>query len=133
MDAALRQMRILHIAFLVSTVLYVVIGEQIPSRGETIRQDFYWSLAMLAFLCAASALVIRSKIAGAVESELRLQPSQAALLTRWRMGQILGIVLAEAAVLFGLVIRILGGTFAQTVVLYAIGIAALLLMVPRRL
>jgi len=143
-DAAFRMVRILHFAMISASVLYVLVGEMIApdgfigeARGGIVRSEEPAAMLANVFLffgisLAFAAVILRQKLTASAQEALLRSPGNTAILGRWRMAHIVAFALAEAVVLFGLVLRILGATLQQAAVLYAVGIVALLLVAPRR-
>jgi hypothetical protein len=132
MDAALRVTRIIHLSLFVAAVMYVFLAEQVRMQGAPLGNEIFWIIASMALVSSVAALIVRNKISGAAESGLRLQADDVLLISRWRMGYIIALALAESAVLYGFVVRVTGGTAAQAGLLYACGLAVMLMLTPRR-
>jgi hypothetical protein len=136
MDAALRVVRIIHRAMLASAVLYVFVGELVAadSSGRSQVDSMLVNVSLiLAITLALAAIGLRQKLTASTQEMLLRSPGDAATLGRWRAAHVVAFALAEAVVLFGLVLRIMGATLTQAATLYAMGIIALLLISPRRL
>jgi hypothetical protein len=145
-DAALRVVRIIHLAMLASAVLYVLVGEIVGPKGfigeftdltsgdpVPLDESVIWNgFVVLGVALAFVAIVLRQKLTSAAQETLLRSPGDAAALGRWRMAHIIAFALAESVVLFGLVLRILGAPLTQAAILYAIGIVALLVLSPRK-
>ena len=142
MDAAFRVLRILHIAMLAASVLYVVVGEVVRGAvdgataiaGPPVPADptLVNILLVLGVGLAFAAILLRQKLLASAQEVLLRSPGDIAAVGRWRVAHIVAFALAEAVVLFGLVLRIMGVPLTTAAILYAIGIVTLLMVVPRR-
>jgi F0F1-type ATP synthase membrane subunit c/vacuolar-type H+-ATPase subunit K len=146
LEAALRLVRIIHFAMLAASVLYVLVGEVVATKGfvgevfdeggAVVSEHPHEMLAniflVLGVGLAFAAMLFRQKLASSAQQALLRSPSDAAALGRWRLAHILAFALAETVVLFGLVLRIMGAPLATAAILYAIGFVALLILAPRR-
>jgi hypothetical protein len=135
MDAAFRVVRILHLAMLAASVLYLVVGEVVASsasRPTDLDPMLGNIFLVLGFGLAFAAIMVRQKLVASSQETLLRSPADAVAVGHWRLGHVLPFALAEAVVLFGLVLRILGAPLTTAAILYAIGIVALLIVAPRR-
>lgn len=134
LPGTLRIGRIINVAFLAASGLYVGLGEVLFSDQEKTAPDTVLVnvFTVVGVAMALTALLVRMKIGSAAEERLRLDSQDVAALQRLRLAYFLGPTFAEAAVLFGFVLRILGAELAQAAILYVAGILALLLIFPRR-
>jgi len=133
MDArtALRTAQIIHIAFLAAIPLYVVVGEFAgPSEPRELGM-LYTVFLVLAVSMLAPAALVRQKMVRAAEEELRLRPDELPLLGRWLAGNIVSFALCEAVAIYGLLLRILGGTLVQAAPFFAAGFLFLIFFTPR--
>jgi len=135
MDAAFRVVRILHLAMLAASVLYVVVGEVVASsasRPTDLDPMLGNIFLVLGVGLTFAAIMVRQKLVASAQETLLRSPGDGAAVGRWRMAHIVAFALAETVVLFGLVLRILGAPLTTAAILYAIGIVALLIVAPRR-
>ena len=77
------------------------------------------------------AQTLRQKLVIAPAEELARQPDNAALLQRWRSGNIVQFAFAESVTLLGLVLRLLGASWPVAAPFFAVGLLMLLLSAPR--
>ncbi len=130
-QSTVRQMRILHGVLLVSMVLYAALGEKLGPAERRELKIIPLALAVQALLCLGIALFFQARMVRAAAEALCLRPEETQPLQRWRTGNIISFLLCEAAALFGLVLRMLGGTFLGSAPFYAVAILLMLLWVPR--
>lgn len=126
MGAALRTVRLIQIAMLVSIGIYVVVGEM-ASRHLNPEATVLYAISFASISVVGAILVVRKTLVLESEAQLREKPGDGVLLARWKMGYIVTYALCEALALFGLVLRMMG--FARTHVWpYYAGSAVLLLL-----
>jgi len=130
MQAALRTVRLIHIAMLASIGMYVVIGETVRSHYAA-HPTVLYALSFASISVVGALLVVRRTLVVQSELQLREKPEDAALLSRWRAGHIITYALCETLALFGLVLRLLSFTISQTWPYYAGGFVLMLLFWPR--
>ena len=121
MDAQLRILRIIHAAMLTAALLYVWIGEVLV-RDETreISPLTYLVLAVLAVIVVGSMFAVREKFLGRPSEMLRTQPDDGEALRQWRGGYLIMMSMAEAVVLYGFLVRMIGAPLARTVPFYVV-------------
>ena len=130
MSAALRTVRIIQVAMLVSVGIYVVLGEVLGSRLTTNASTLY-AISFASISLVGAILVVRKTMVLQSEAELKAKPGDAATLGPWKAGYIVTYALCEALALFGLLLRIMGFTVAQVWPYYAGSAVLLLLFWPR--
>ena len=132
MDATLRLLRIIQMALLGSVALYIVIAEKVgPQEPKDVKQ-LQVLLALFAGSLVMTIFFYRQRVLRPAEDALRVQAEDAVALRRWRMANLVTLVCAEAVVLYGMVLRFLGGTLLQAAPFYAAGVLLMLVFTPRR-
>ena len=132
MDATLRFLRVIQVAFLVAVVIYIAIAEKVGPREPKDVKQIQMVLAMLSVGLVAMILIVRQRMIPSSEEILRTQPEDLGALLRWRTANLLTLVLAEAVVLYGFVLRFMGGTLLQAAPFYAAGVLLMVVFTPRR-
>ena len=130
MASALRTVRVIQIAMLVSIGLYVVAGEMAGARwnaGTTVIR----AISFASISVVGAILVVRKTLVLESEAQLRERPDDPVILSRWKSGYLVTYALCEALALFGLVLRIMGFTIGQVWPYYAGSFVLLLLFWPR--
>ena len=131
-DASLRLLRIIRAALLGFVVLYAAMGElEGPKEPKDVKQ-MQLILMVLAVSVVVTLSICRQVKIRPAEDTLRSQPEDAVALARWRAGNIVTFVVAEAVALYGLVLRFLGGTFLQALPFYTAAAVLMLVFTPRR-
>jgi hypothetical protein len=131
-QGTLEVLRIVHGILMFSIVLYVVVMRMIPAQGaEPLSSRLLWSLGACAAASLAVGQVIRSRYLRLAFETLRVKPDDPGSLLRWRQGVLVSDCLAEAAVLYGFVIHLLGGTDGEVVPFFIAGGAAMILWWPK--
>jgi hypothetical protein len=129
MDSNLRKARLLHIVCLATVPLYAWLAEL--TEPTLPLSKFYWLVAALALYCGIAGFRFRRKLlADTGISENREKASSG----RRMAGQIIGLLCAEAIVVYGVVAKfVLHVSFVQAAPFYAAGAILLLLWTPRQL
>lgn len=130
MGAALRTIRLIQIAMLVSIAMYVVIGEVVGARLPA-NPTILYAMSVASISVVGALLVVRRTLVLQSEAALKERPGDAIILARWKMGYIVTFALCEALALFGLLLRLMGFTLNSVWPYYAGGFALLLLFWPR--
>jgi hypothetical protein len=135
LDRTLQTLRTIHAAMLGSTVFFgIIVFIRDPAPRFTTPPFFPLLFYFLAAVNVAFAIFFFSRGAMVTEAgeKLRLNPDDSAALRDFQKGYIIAFALAESAIIFGVVVRFLGGSWNHALALAAIGIVSLLLCTPRR-
>jgi hypothetical protein len=132
MDSAIKAIRIVQIALLVSVVLYVVVGEKVGSIPKLNNPVVFYVLSLATVTIVGVILVVRRTLVIQSEASLAVRPNDLATLNRWRAGHIMTYALSEAIAVFGLVLRLMGFSLSQVAYFYISGFILLLFFGPRR-
>jgi hypothetical protein len=131
-QGTLKNLRLVHGALLLATGLYAVLMCVIAaSPGDRPDQTFVTMLGGLSVAVIAAGFAVRKKMIQPALEALRTKPDDIALLGRWRSGAILSATLAEAVVLFGVVIHLLGGSAVQAAGFWIAGALTMLIWWPQ--
>lgn len=131
MEATLALLRKVRWALLVSIGLYVIVCLRTP-LPHTPKPIVLHFIVVMALGLVAGMFFIRRKFITAAETLLSSQPNDPAALARLRGGYIVIWALAETIVLYGLVLRYMGFSFAQVSPFFMGGFVLMLFMPPRR-
>jgi hypothetical protein len=131
MDSAVRVLRIIQIAMLVSVALYVFVGERIPVGGKPDPALFY-VLSLVSITVVGIILVVRRTLVLQSEEMLKSKSTDVATIKRWRSGYIATYALAQSLGLFGFVLRFMGFKLGQVAPFYLGGFILMLFFSPRR-
>ncbi len=129
---AVATMRFIHIALLVATCIYAGMGEFLAPRQPRDPGALQVVLLFIAIADVGVALLVRARMVAPATADLMRRPDDSAAWNRWRAGHLFTLVMLETVVLFGFVLRMLGGTFRQAALFYGIGLVLLLIFTPRR-
>jgi len=132
MKAAFLQLRLIHAAFILSWFLFILLTVYIIQpmhklTGLTVPL----ALGVAALSSISVAQTLRPKLVIAPAEELARQSDNAALLQRWRSGNIMQFAFAESVTLFGLVLKLLGASWPVAAPFFTVGLLMLLLNAPR--
>lgn len=132
MGPAVRLVRQVQIAMLVSIALYVAAGEMLartPSRDPA--NTLFHALSFISISLVGATVVVRRTLVLPSEALLRERSDDSVTVARWRTGYLFLYVLCEVLGLFGLILRMAGFTLANVWGFYLGGFLLLLLYSPR--
>ena len=135
MQQALRQVRILHVAFVLTWFLFILVvrtADSVPGRASL--PAFF--PVVLGFVCisgAGIAMVFRARLLVAAESVLRSDPENRSATAKWRLGNLISFCFAESITLSGLLLKFLGFDWKIAAIFFAGGLLLLLLWAPRKI
>ena len=130
MGTAVKTVRLIQIAMLVSVGIYAVVGE-VAGRHLNTDATVIYAISFASISVVGAILVVRKTMVLQSEAELKTKPGDPVILARWKTGYFVTYALCEALALFGLVLRILGFTLNQVWPYYAGSFVLLLLFWPR--
>jgi len=131
-ERTLRQMRIIHFAFLFAAVAYVAVPFLSPSsnqHGPPVAVVL--AIGVLGLATLAGSVFIRGRMVQPASEALRINPEDGGAAARWRSGVILSMAFCETVALFGLVLRYSGARWSTCGIFYGVGIFLLLAWAPR--
>lgn len=132
MESAIRLIRAVQIALLVSVPLCVGLGEKVGLVSRLNDPVVFYVLSMVTITIVGVILVVRRTLVLQSASALATRPNDVATLGRWRAGHIMTFGLSEAIALFGLTLRLMGFSLSQVASFYIAGFILLLFFGPRR-
>jgi hypothetical protein len=130
MAPAVRLVRLVQIALLVSIVLYGVVGELV-GRSTAPNNALFYTLSLTSISTLGAAFVVRRTLVLPSEALLQAKPQDALLQARWKTGYMVLYALCEALALFGLILRLTGYGLSQVWGFYLGGFLLLILFSPR--
>jgi hypothetical protein len=128
---SLRNIRIVHFAFLTTPALLYFVLATIPI---TVKGEPSFIPAVLAALAVSEvgiATVFRNKLIRPALEKLQQSPQDSAALAQWLRGNILSFAFALTVVLYGFVLRVLGFSWNIAAWFFVAGFFLLLLWTPR--
>ena len=132
MGPAVRLVRQVQIAMLVSIALYLVAGERLArTLAHHPANALFHALSFISISIVGATLVVRRTLVLPSEALLKETPDDTLAATRWRTGYLILYVLCEALGVFGLILRMAGFTLANVWGFYLGGVLLLLLYSPR--
>lgn len=133
MDSALRVLRALQAALVVSVVLYLVLAMRLPAPPPaSTAPAMLAALGFLSVMNVGIVFLLRRILVRRSEAILENNPEDPAALLRWRGGHIATYAVAESIALFGLILRFMGFTLSQVWPFLLAGFILLLFLRPRR-
>ena len=132
MKAAFLQLRLIHGSFVLSWFLFILLTVYIIHPVDKLTgMTVPLAVGVAALSSISVAQTLRQKLVIAPAEELARQPDNAALLQRWRSGNIVQFAFAESVTLLGLVLKLLGASWPVAAPFFAVGLLMLLLSAPR--
>jgi hypothetical protein len=132
MGSAVKQVRQIQIAMLVSIVLCVAVGEKLArTLNRYPANTLFHALSLLSIILVGATVVIRQTLVLPSENRLRKRADDSITVARWRTSYLFLYTLCELLGIFGLVLRIYGFTLANVWGFYLGGFLLLLLYSPR--
>ena len=132
MDNAIKIVRVIQIAMLLSVGLFVVVGEMVGSIPKLSNPTLFYALSLATITIVGVILVVRRTLVLQSAVTLAARPNDVATLNRWRAGYVMTYGLSEAIAMFGLALRLIGFTLSQVASFYIAGFILLLFFGPRR-
>jgi hypothetical protein len=131
-DRPLKKLRVVHAALLVTIPLYVYAGEVLgPAKPKDIKRIGLF-LVLLAALNIWYVLSGGRRAVAKAKEVLRSRGDDALPMRRWYGANVLSLTSSEPLALYGLILRIFGGTLLEAVPFYACALLLLLISTPRR-
>ena len=132
LENGVRAVRILHAVILYSMILFVLMAEDFLHHESHDVHRLWIGFLVTGLTLVGVALFSRLKMLQPAAETLQTNPDDQSALARWRIGNLLSCLLAEAGVLLGFALRFMGGTITQSLPFYIIGIGLMLVWWPRR-
>jgi hypothetical protein len=137
-ENAIRIVRAIQIAMLLSVALLVLTGElvgsipQLSNSTLVYARSLFYALSLATITIVGVIMVVRRTLVLQSAAALATRPNDAATLSRWRAGYLMTYALSEAVALFGLALRMVGFSLSQVASFYIAGFILLLFFGPRR-
>jgi hypothetical protein len=131
-ESAIKIVRAIQIAMLLSVALFVAAGEFVGSIPKLSDPTLFYALSLATITIVGVILVVRRTLVLQSAAALATRPNDVATLHRWRAGYVMTYALSEAIAMFGLILRIIGFSLSQVASFYVAGFILLLFFGPRR-
>ena len=132
MENAIKIIRAIQIAMLLSVAIFVLAGEMVGSIPRLSDPTLFYALSLATITIVGVILVVRRTLVLQSAVTLAARPNDVATLNRWRAGYVMTYALSEAIAMFGLVLRLIGFSLSQVASFYIAGFILLLFFGPRR-
>lgn len=132
MENAIKIVRLIQIAMLLSVGIFVVAGEMVGSIPKLSNPTLFYALSLATITIVGVILVVRRTLVLQSAVTLATRPNDVATLNRWRAGYVMTYALSEAIAMFGLVLRLIGFSLSQVASFYIAGFILVLFFGPRR-
>jgi hypothetical protein len=131
-QTAQRNLKVIHAVFVLAAVSVVLVGEVVgPSEPEDITMFKYILAAVVILDVILIFLFLRPRWLGAARRELERDPASQKGLQDWMKASVISFVICETIVLFGLVLRALGGLLVDVAPFHLAGGFLLVVLSPR--
>jgi len=131
-ENAIKIIRAIQIAMLLSVAIFVLAGEMVGSIPRLSDPTLFYALSLATITIVGVILVVRRTLVLQSAVTLAARPNDVATLNRWRAGYVMTYALSEAIAMFGLVLRLIGFSLSQVASFYIAGFILLLFFGPRR-
>jgi len=131
-ENAIKIIRAIQIAMLLSVAIFVLAGEMVGSIPRLSDPTLFYALSLATITIVGVILVVRRTLVLQSAVTLASRPNDVATLNRWRAGYVMTYALSEAIAMFGLVLRLIGFSLSQVASFYIAGFILLLFFGPRR-
>jgi hypothetical protein len=129
---AVRLVRQVQIAMLVSIALYAVAGEMLAGKlTHDPANTLFHALSFISISLVGATVVVRRTLVMPSEALLKERSDDSLAVARWRTGYLFLFALCEVLGVFGLILRMAGFTLANVWGFYLGGFLLLLLYSPR--
>ena len=129
---AVRLVRQVQIALLVSIVLCAVAGEMLPGRlAHDPANTLFHALSFISISLVGATVVVRRTLVLPSEALLKERSDDSVTGAQWRTGYLFLYALCEVVGVFGLILRLTGFPLGNVWGFYLGGILLLLLYSPR--
>ncbi len=129
---AVRLVRQVQIAMLVSIALYAVAGEMLAGKlTHDPANTLFHALSFISISLVGATVVVRRTLVLPSEAALTQRSDDSVAVARWKTGYLFLYALCEVLGVFGLILRLSGFTLANVWGFYLGGFLLLLLYSPR--
>jgi hypothetical protein len=132
MKSKLRKLRLMQFAMIATIPLFGWVTQSLRGSGGRHWTFWHWVMTGLALYAALGGFFLRRKLMHRYEEAIAKDPFNPKALKQWESGHLVGLVSAEAIVIWGASVRIvLGGDLWQASWFWAVGLLLLLAWTPR--
>ena len=131
MRGTVRTLRAVQWAMLGSIFLYAAVGEIVGSGARAVDPSLSYVFSTAAVAVVGVIFVVRRTLVLRFAESLAAHPDDPITLRHWKSGNFATYGLCEALALFGLVLRLMGFNFQQSLLFYIGGFVLLAFFGPR--
>jgi hypothetical protein len=132
-EKAFREIRLLHLGFVATWFLLLLVFEFISPVKSSLPAYFPAALGLVCITDITIGFVQRTRYISAATEILRAEPQSQVGLAKWRMANILSFTFAQTVTLFGFLLKFLGWSWNIAGIFFGVGLALLLLWTPRKI
>jgi uncharacterized membrane protein len=111
--------------------MYALVAERLLQPASQVTTQFVEILWFMAALMVVIAFGFRRKLLPSATKALQGDSSDITALGRWRMANLLSMIFAVTISLFGIVLRVMGGSRLVVWPLFVVSVLLMLLWRPR--
>ena len=130
MISTLKQVRMLHFAFITTWFLFLFLLRYLNPPEKPVAAFLLLALGVVCVSNIGLALFFRSRYLTSSAETLRAHPDDATALARWRVGNVLSFTFAETVTLFGVLLEFLGAGWRVSGIFFAVGLLLLVAWTP---
>ena len=131
-EKSLQQIRVMHIAFVITWFLFVfILQAELKPPSKFIEPVTVGAFALAALSSVNIGWTMRGKLLASSLEALQREPEDRIALARWRSANVLSFAFAESVTLFCLALKVLGASWTTAGGFFAGGLILLLLWTPR--
>jgi hypothetical protein len=131
MKGAIRTLRTVQWAMLGSIFLYAVVGEVLGSGARAVDASLSYVFSTAGVAIVGVIFVVRRTLVLRSAESLASRPDDSLTLRHWKSGYLATYALCEALAMLGLVLRLMGFNFQQSLPFYIGGFVMLFFFGPR--
>jgi hypothetical protein len=131
MSKALKTLRAVQWSMLASILVYAVLSEVVAPAARAVNPTVNYLFSTLSVAVIGAIFVVRRTLVFRAAESLATHPDDTISLNHWRTGYVATYALCEALGLFGLVLRMMGCSFPQSLPFYIGGFVLLFFFKPR--
>ena len=133
MASTYSQLRLIHLAFVLAWFIYLGLLFYLQFPEKSVPIIFPAALGTIAVSTISVAQTLRQKLLFPPATALVSDPENAALLRRWKVGNLVSFTFAESVMLFGVVLKFLGERWSIVSIFFGVGLLLLLLWAPQKI
>lgn len=129
MNPAIRTVRVMQVAFIVSVLLFMYVLRAVHPATHSVNPSVQWGIVFCAIASAMMGFIVQ-RIMLRAPSQSSATTQDSTLLGPWFAGHVLRFATAESVALFGFALRMIGDSSPVVTALFAGSLLLLILWQP---